>query len=333
MKKHWLLCLVFVVSITHATTKPEKLSVALDWFINPDHAPLIVAQQQGFFKEQGLEVELLSPSDPTDPPKWVTAKKADIGITYEPEFMEQVDHGLPLIRIGTLIDKPLDCIVALKESGIKTVEDLKNKKIGMSSSGLTGLMLRSTLAKAHIKANEVELVNVRYNLMQALLSKKVDAVTGMMRNFEVPQLESLGHPLVTFFPEDHGVPNYSVLIFIAHTAQIKDNRFPRFLAAIKKAVEYLDNHPQQTWEDFIKIHPESNNAVNKEAWFSTLPYFAEDPGALNSNDWRKFAEFMFNNKMIKSIQPISRYAVVLPEIHDFQLTMNEPPKRHSLLNA
>src|SRR5437867_2667977 len=73
-----------------AKTPTEKLTVILDWFPNPDHAPLIIAKQQGFFKEQGLEVELIGPSDPTDPPKWVAAGKADIGITYEPQFMEQV---------------------------------------------------------------------------------------------------------------------------------------------------------------------------------------------------------------------------------------------------
>src|SRR5688500_433636 len=105
--------LLFVVNILFchfdfAATSVKKLTDALDWYPNPDHAPLIVAQQQGYFKEQGLDVKLLAPADPNDPPKWAAAKKADIAITYQPQFIEQVDQGLPLIRIGTLIDRPLN---------------------------------------------------------------------------------------------------------------------------------------------------------------------------------------------------------------------------------
>src|SRR5262249_40948069 len=146
-----------------------------------------------FFKEQGLDVDLIDPSDPADPPKWVAVGKADIGITYQPEFMEQVDNGLPLIRIGTLIDKPLNCLVALKESGINQLANLKGKRIGATNGGLSSIMLKVLLAKQGITDKDVELINVRYNLTQALLSHKVDAVTGMMRNFEVPQLELNDH--------------------------------------------------------------------------------------------------------------------------------------------
>ena len=207
---------------------PEKLTVMLDWFPNPDHAPLIVAQQQGFFKEQGLDVELIGPADPNDPPKLVAAQKADIGITYQPQFMEQVDQGLPLIRIGTLIDKPLNCLVVLNDSGIKTLADLKGKDIGSTNGGLSSIMLKVMLAKQGLGEKDVNTINVKYNLTQALLSHKVDAVTGMMRNFEVPMLEQTGHKVSAFFPEEYGIPNYSELIFITNIANKNDKRFPRF---------------------------------------------------------------------------------------------------------
>lgn len=294
-----------------AASQLKTLTIALDWFVNPDHAPIIIAKEQGFFKEQGLNVELIGPSDPSEPPKWVAAKKVDLGITYEPEFMQQVDQGLPLIRVGTLIDKPLDCVVALAESGIKNIADLKGKKIGTGSNGMNGMMIRSLLEKNGLKASDVELINIRYNLTSALLTKRVDAVTGMMRNFEIPQLESAGHKVTAFFPEEHHIPNYSVLIFIAHLDMMKDPRIPKFLFALKKAVAYLDTHPQQTWQQFANRYPEANNAVNREAWFATMPYFAEDPSEFDKHEWHDFAEFMFNNQLIRKIAPITRYAVVL----------------------
>lgn len=312
MKKIIFCLFYFVMSISYAANTPlQKLTVILDWFPNPDHAPIIIAQQKGFFKEQGLDVELIGPADPTDPPKWVATGKADIGVTYEPELMEQIDQGLPLIRIGTLIDKPLNCLVTLEDSRIKTVADLKGKQIGTSSSGLSGVLLKVMLAKQGLTENDITLINVRYNLTQALLSHKVDAVTGLMRNFEVPQLEANGQRVNAFFPEEHGIPNYSELVFVSRQDAAHDKRFPRFLMAVKKAVAYLDEHPKETWQQYIKQYPESNNSVNHEAWFATMPYFAEDPAALNGEEWKSFAQFMQKNGLIKQTQPVSRYAVIL----------------------
>jgi len=312
MKKIIFLLLSIFTSISFAAAPQlQKLTVMLDWFPNPDHAPLIIAQQQGFFKEQGLEVELIGPADPTDPPKMVAAGNADIGLTYEPEFMQQVDRGLPLVQFGTLIDKPLNCLVALKESGIRSLADLKGKRIGTSTGGISSIMLRTMLAKAGLTDKDVELVNVKYGLTQALLSHKVDAVTGMMRNFEVPQLESRNQQVVTFFPEEHGIPNYSELVFISHTSKINDQRLPRFLAAVKKGVRYLDEHPEAAWKGFAKHYPEANNAVNREAWFATIPYFAEDPALQNNEEWDKFAAYMLQHKLITKKQPSTRYSLAL----------------------
>lgn len=311
MKKIISIILTFIAASAIATAEqtPQKLTVMLDWFPNPDHAPLVVAAQKDFFKEQGLDVQLIGPADPTDPPKLVAAHKADLALTYEPQLMEQIDRGLPLIRVGTLIDKPLDCIVVLKSSGIQSIADLKGKKIGSSASGLNSLMLHVILQKAGMSEKDVELVTIKYNLTQALLTHKVDAVTGIMRNFEVPQINSTGQKVLAFFPEEHGIPNYSVLVFAANTDHINDSRLPRFLAAVKKGVKYLNEHPQESWDLFAKQYPESNNAVNHDAWFITMPYFAEDPASFDSNEWQHFAKFMYDNHMISKIQPVSRYAI------------------------
>lgn len=141
---------VFLTPPCHAA-KSQKLTVLLDWFPNPNHAPLFVAQAKGFFQEEGLTVDLIGPADPADPPKLVAAGKADIAITYEPQFMQQVDRGMPLIRIGTLIDKPLNCIVVLKQSTIKSLRDLKGKTIGYSNGDMDSAILNVMLTKKWIE--------------------------------------------------------------------------------------------------------------------------------------------------------------------------------------
>ena len=64
----------------------EKLKVALDWFVNPDHATLVVAKEKGYFKKAGLDVELVAPADPNDPPKLVAAGKFDVAVSYQPQL-------------------------------------------------------------------------------------------------------------------------------------------------------------------------------------------------------------------------------------------------------
>lgn len=285
----------------------QKLTVLLDWFPNPNHAPLYVAQQQGFFTQHGLEVKLIGPADPTDPPKLVAAGKAEIAVSYEPQFMQQVDRDLPLIRIGTLINKPLNCLVTLKSSHIDTLAGLKNKKIGTSTGDVASEMLDTMLEKQGLTSKDVEVINVRYNLSQALLSGKVDAVTGMMRNFEVPQIEMTGHAVQAFYPEDSGIPNYDELIFVTRLDHQHDPRIKAFLAALQEGVAYLKQHPQTTWTAFAKQFPENNNALNQQAWMNTLPYFAQNPAQANIQEWLKFANFMQAHGLIRKVQPIQRY--------------------------
>lgn len=307
-----LVCLLLFYTSLCSAAEPEKLTVILDWIPNTTHAPLIIAQQQGFFKEAGLNVQLIHPTKPSDPSHFVAQNKADIGVSYEPKLIEHIDHGLPIIRIGTLIDKPLDCVIALKDSGIKTLIDLKGKEIGSAKNSTTNaVILTSMLQKQGLVNKDIKVVNIRSNLAKALLSNKVEAISGTMRNLEVPMLEASGHKLVVFFPEEHGIPNYSELVFIANIARVHDPRFPRFLAAVKKAIRYLDEHPQQAWETFTKQYPHLNTALNREYWFATIAYFAEDPAQFNHNEWKLFANFMQKNKLISKTQPISRYTITI----------------------
>lgn len=287
----------------------EKLTVLLDWFMNPTHAPLFVADEMGFFKKHGLDVTLIGPADPADPPKLVAANKADIAITYEPQLIQQIDHGLPLIRIGTLIDQPLDCLVALKSSQIQTLFELKNKRIGYSSGATNSVIIKTMLEKSHLSLNDVSLVNVHYGLTQALLTHRVDAVSGVMRNFEIIQLELAKQPVTVFYPEQYGVPTYDELIFVANKKNSHDPRFKAFLLALEEANAYLQQHPAKMWILFKNKHPELNNELNHRAWIASLPYFKKNPFTFDPVEWMRFVNFLQKNGLIKTTLPINQYAI------------------------
>ncbi|PWC55563.1 ABC transporter substrate-binding protein [Azospirillum sp. TSO22-1] len=289
----------------------DKLTVLLDWFVNPDHAPLVVAKEMGFFKDAGLDVELVAPADPNDPPKLVAAGKAELAVSYQPQLQVQVGEGLPLVRVGTLVSTPLNSLVVLADGPVKSVKDLKGRKVGFSVGGFEDALLGAMLEKAGLSLKDVTLVNVNFSLSPSILSGQVDAVIGAFRNFELNQMAIEKHPGRAFYPEEEGVPAYDELILVANKAQTNDPRLPKFLAAVERAVLYILNHPEEAHAAFTKGRPELNDELNRRAWADTLPRFSHSPAALDAARYARFATFLKARGLIKEALPVDAYAVTL----------------------
>ena len=291
----------------------DKLTVILDWFVNPDHAPLYVALEKGFFKDRGLEVELIAPSNPSDPAKLVAAGKADIAVSYQHQHQMQVDQGLPLVRIATLIATPLNSLVVLADGPIKTIADLKGKTIGYSVGGFETVLLKVMLARAGLTLDDVKLVNVNFSLSPALFTGQADATIGAFRNFELNQMDIEKRPGRAFLVEEHGVPSYDELILVAGSKNLADPRLRRFVDALEEGVQYLVNHPDESWRLFVSHGRENlDDELNRRAWRDTLPRFALRPGALDRNRYLRFARFLEGEKIVSRVPPLDTWAVELP---------------------
>lgn len=285
----------------------EKLTLLLDWFINPDHAPLVTAQTMGFFEAEGLDVEIIEPADPAMPPKLVAAGQGDIAVSYQPTLHAQIEEELPLKWIGTLVETPLNSLIVLKDGPIQELKDLKGKSVGFSVSGFEDAMLGQMLRSAGLTMDDVELVNVNFALSGSLLAGQVDAVIGAYRNFELTQLEIEGKPGKAFYPEENGVPIFDELIYVVNKDKTDDPRFAKFLAAVEAATIYLSNHPEKAWNAFVEAYPNLNDELNRRAWFDTLPRFAKRPAALDDGRYQRFAEFMAEAGLISKVVPVESY--------------------------
>ncbi len=305
--------IIFVITLMTASPvlALDKMTLLLDWFVNPDHGPIIVAQEKGYFTEQGLEVEVIAPADPSDPPKIVAAGKGDIAISYQPSLHLQVAEGLPLIRVGTLIATPLNCLLVLKEGPIQTIADLDGSKIGFSVAGVEEALLTAILEKHGVSLNSVELVNVNWSLSPSLMSKQVDAVIGAYRNFELNQMEIEGVEGRCFYVEEEGVPNYDELIYVAHSEQLDIKKIRRFLRATELATQFIVNHPEESWEIFRSSSPELDDELNAKAWVDTLPRFALRPEALDTGRYHRFEQFLSDAGLVEGMRPVTELAIDL----------------------
>ena len=289
----------------------DKMTLLLDWFVNPDHGPIIVAEELGYFADQGLEVEVIAPADPADPPKLVAAGKADLAISYQPQLHLQVAEGLPLKRVGTLVATPLNCLLVLEDGPIKTPADLKGGKIGFSVAGVEEALLVAILDKYGVGFDEVELVNVNWSLSPSLMSGQVDAVIGAYRNFELNQMEIEEVPGKCFYIEEEGVPTYDELIYVANPSTMEADMTRRFLRATELATQYIVNNPEKSWEIFSGTSPELQDRLNAMAWVDTLPRFALRPEALDEGRYTRFEAFLAASGLVEGTRPVADLAVDL----------------------
>ena len=307
--KNLFISLIIILITNNNVFANDKITLLLDWFVNPDHGPIIIAQEKGIFEEAGLKVEIIPPANPSDPPKLVAAGKADIAISYQPQLHMQVHEGLPVTRIGTLVATPLNCLLVLEDGPIKKLSDLKNKKIGYSISGMEQALLSAILKKANVNKDEVEYINVNWSLSPSLMSKQVDAVIGAYRNFELNQMKIEGVKGRCFFIEEEGVPPYDELIFIVNNEKIDKEMLTLFLDSIEKATQYIINHPTETWEIFANYSKELNNELNEMAWFDTIPRFALRPAALDKKRYIRFENFLYEEGLIDKKYSFEKMAI------------------------
>ncbi|PRX08828.1 UNVERIFIED_ORG: putative hydroxymethylpyrimidine transport system substrate-binding protein [Martelella mediterranea] len=291
----------------------DKLDVILEWYVNPDHAPLVVAQQQGYFEDEELEVTLVPPADPSMVPRMVASGRADIGVHYQPNLYLDHAAGIDIKRFGTLVSTPLNTLTVMADGPVQSLSDLKGRKIGFSVAGIEEAVVSAMLESTGLSRDDITLVNVNFALTQSLLSGQVDATIGAFRNFELTQMAIEGEEGRAFFPEENGVPVYDELIYVTRSELLDDDRLPRFLDAVEKATVFITNHPDEAWGLFAEAYPDLDDELNRAAFTDTVSRFAKSPAAFDAGRYQRFGAFMAANGLIEEAPAVSEISVSLAE--------------------
>jgi putative hydroxymethylpyrimidine transport system substrate-binding protein len=290
MKRRLLVWLMAGMILVPGTCMGEKLTLMLDWFPNIDHLPIYVAQQEGYFKEKGLDVEIMSPSETTDALKLAASGNVDLAVSYQPQAVIGLARGLDIKVVGRLVEHPLGVLLFLKDKGYKVPQDLNGKKIGYTVPGT-----EEVLVGAFAKINGVKdftLVNVGFAIVPSLTADKVDAIMGPYKNYETLALQDAGHPSEFFQLQDWGVPDYDELIFITGSPALakKEKAIQAFVAAVQRGIDLARSNPDRALADFFKGVPDADHGLESRAFKLTLPYYAHSQQH-NPQRWQTFADF------------------------------------------
>jgi putative hydroxymethylpyrimidine transport system substrate-binding protein len=293
-------------ALSSPSSDRQSLSLMLDWFPNADHVGIYEALANGDFAQAGLDVHVQVPSDPSLPLKLVAAGKIDAAISYEPEVMLARNQGLPVVSIAALVQKPLTSIVSLGSKHIKTVQQLRGKRVGDAGIPYQHAYLSTILAHAGIPASSVKEINVGSNLVPAMISGRVDATLGAYWNYEAIQLAQMGkHPNVIRM-DQVGVPTYDELVlvvnenFIAKSAGTDEMR--RFVHALARGYEAVRSDPSAAVANLVHASSGLSQKLQLASVEATLPdYFPsgnEPWGWQNQSQWNAYGEWMMKQHLV-----------------------------------
>ena len=270
----------------------KKLVICLEWFLNPHHAPLIVGQERGFFKEEDIKLEIISAAGSDEGCKQVSAGAADLALTGQPHFMMMLEKELPLTRVASLIDTPLE--VWISWHPLPRLRTLKKVRIAHASSGkgFSMKLLDHFLEKQEIALKNVEKIMVRHGLEAAFLSKKVEMILNVFKTYSLPDIMEKEPNIIVLSLKDLGIPPYEELIFVANSDQLNQKTMEKFTRALKKSIAFIKKHPNQAWKDFIRNHKELDSPVNRLVWKKVGEVFSTDPGHFDASKYDVFSKFL-----------------------------------------
>jgi len=288
--------------------RQEPFTVMLDYFPNADHAGIFAAKEAGLYEKAGLDVEIQTPPDPSAPLKLLRAGKADVAISYEPELLLARDAGADtLVAVGALVQVPLTSVMALPAARVKSARDLAGKRVGTSGIPYQSAYLKTILEQAGVDAGSVKETNVGFNLVPAMLGKKVDATLGAFWNYEGVDLARRGRKPVILRMENLGVPAYNELILAARRESLDEagaSRLRRFLTATAAGHRLVRDDPAVGVDALLKADPGLDRGLQEAAVKATLPVFfpqrADQPwGWMEPVDWANYERWMRANDLLK----------------------------------
>ena len=292
----------------------KPLTLMLDWYLSPQHAALIVAKERALFAAQGLEIELLTPADPSIAIKLLAAGEVDLALTRQPLLHLHAHDGAPITRIATLIETPLNAVIVAGEAPAPAAvaDALADLHYGYSTREGRDVLVEQLLPRSVRQVDDfVAPESVHFDAADALRSSRVDAVADGFFHTLPQQLASDGIVTHTVRYSDIDIPRHDGLILLANSDSVarQATTWSRVLIALEEASNWMIEHPEEAWTLLVTTHPVLDNPINQEAWDDLLRRVALSPAALDERRYAAFESYLQSAGVTENSIPVTRLAV------------------------
>jgi putative hydroxymethylpyrimidine transport system substrate-binding protein len=301
----------------------DEVSIMLDWYPNAVHSYLYVAQEKGYFEDEGVKVDIQFPANPTDPLNLAAAGKVTLGLYYQPDvIIARANEDIPVKSVASIVRSPLNHVVMMDESPIESPKDLEGKKVGYPGIPLNEALLQTMVKVDGGDPSKVDMIDVGFELGSSIVTNNVDAVIGAYINHEVPVLENKGYAVRYFNPVDYGVPSYNEIVLVTGDETWKNDQeaIKKFWRGAKKGFEFMKENPDEALTILLSHQDEANFPLEKEVEKKSLEVLipkmeaeGETFGSQNATTWEEVRDWMYSAELIKSS----------PDVEDMFLDIEE----------
>ncbi|MBO2537129.1 ABC transporter substrate-binding protein [Rummeliibacillus suwonensis] len=288
--------------------KLDNISIMLDWYPNAVHSAFYVAQEKGYFKEEGLNVKIEMPADTNDPLKLAATGKVDLAISYQNQTILSKSEGIPIISVAALVRHSLDELMMKKSSGIHSPKDLEGKNVGYSSSELSEAIIKTMVEADGGDFSKVKMTDVGWDLIPSVATDRVDAIIGGYINHEFVLLNKEGYDMKSIQNSDYDVPdNYELILVTGQkTFHQKRDAIKRFWKAVAKGQEEVKKNPKESLQILLDHENDSfplDKDVETKSLEILLPRMEDDGlpfGYQEKESWEKTENWLFKKGVIKN---------------------------------
>lgn len=297
---------------TSAGEQLQKISIMLDWYPNAVHAYLYQAIEEGFFAEEGLDVEILFPANPTDPLNLAAAGNITLGISYQPDVIMARAKDVPVVSVATIVQSPLNYPMLMADSEIGSPKDFEGKAIGYPGIPLNEPIIKTMVEHDGGDFEQVKMIDIGFELGAGIVSGQIDAVVGTFINHEFPVLAYQGHEVRYFDPVDYGVPSYSELVLVTseETLQSQGKEIEAFWRAARKGFERMKENPEISLDILFANQDQANfpliREVEEQSLSILLPKMETEEKAFGSQsveDWQEVIDWLLETGLIDRALP------------------------------
>lgn len=327
LKLHWLALLAVVMLLgallaacaddeddDTPSGEPDEITIALDWYPWSNHTGLYLAQENGYFEEENLVVEIYVPGNPEDGLRVVGAGQDEFAISYQTDVLLARGEEIPVQSIAALVQHPLNSIMALTSSGIATPADLDGKRIGVAGVPSDDALLGSVLDTAGLSFDDVEIINVGFNLIQPLLAGQIDAVIGAYWVHESFLVEREGEEVTVMRLEEWGVPDFYELVLVSSDDMVENNGdvIERAMRAIIRGYADAEADHEAALDILMEVAPETDRELEENGIVLLAPFWTIEGtvpfGQQTEERWVSYADWLKDNNLLADdVDPLDAF--------------------------
>jgi NitT/TauT family transport system substrate-binding protein len=298
----------------------DKFQFRLNWTLYGEHAPFFVALDKGFYKEEGLEVEILEGSGSTTVAQLVSNMTNPVAYVDAATMMRGVGAGMPIKAVGvTLQQSPMAFIYRADAARPTKIEEIKGSRIAITAGDASLAIFTAFMGKLGMKVDDVNLITVAnpQSKEQAVLNKQADALLGyFMDQGPRMQLQTGVKMGWTRLYDMAGVSTLSSAI-IANSDWLKDAKnqaqLRRFLRASQRGWQYTFDNRDEAAEIFMKRAPAFNKEISLLEINGTMTILRTEKtkgkpiGWSASEDWKESQDLLEKYAKLKSQPDVNVY--------------------------